>query len=134
METNRKSFWSMNQKLWFITYESFSFFETSTILELLIYNLQIYGYISNQNFTADSKKSELQNYTFLVSFWQWKIWSQNFSEIQTFRIFYELSLRSANIILFLKPNLGQSTTYHWSLAPSFASFIVTNNPSFMKIS
>ena len=34
---------------------------------------------------CEGKKN--QNFIFWVSFWHWKIWSQNFSEIRTFRIF-----------------------------------------------
>ena len=36
-----------------------SIFRTSAILEPVIYNHPMYGYISNQNFTADSKKFKI---------------------------------------------------------------------------
>ena len=36
-----------------------SIFRTSAILELVIYNHQIYGYILDQNFTADSEKFKI---------------------------------------------------------------------------
>ena len=38
-----------------------SIFRTSAILELVIYNHSHYGYISNQNSTADSKNSKFWN-------------------------------------------------------------------------
>ena len=44
---------------WVKSYETFSIFRTLSVPELVIYIHQIYRYISNQNFTADSKKFKI---------------------------------------------------------------------------
>ena len=43
---------------WVKSYEAFSISGTSGILELVIYNYQIYGYISNQNLISNSTQSK----------------------------------------------------------------------------
>ena len=43
---------------WIKSYEAYSIFGTSVILELLIFIFVTYWYISNVNFTANSKKSK----------------------------------------------------------------------------
>ena len=72
----RKNFGTIFFKCQKLTQKTkFWYFSHSQILKLIL------------QFFENCVGKKYQNFVFWISFWHWKIWYQNFSEIRTFRIF-----------------------------------------------